>query len=106
MTPRQAIFVSIVRDGLRRAHRAADEAERVHGPCIEIALTSDRDPIDHADPDCLPEVVFLAYGPAREEIEHREVNIQETYRGMHDIVKAMAKRSLAKIAAGKVEARS
>jgi hypothetical protein len=59
MTPRQAIFVRLVHDGMRRAYRAAEVVERTHGILVATMLTDHEGEIDRANPAELPEVRFV-----------------------------------------------
>ncbi len=71
LTPREAIFVNVVRDGLRRAHKAAGRVNRSYRGCLSVQpslLTTYIRPradagkaydFDAADLEDLPEVYFF-----------------------------------------------
>jgi hypothetical protein len=59
MTPREALFVAFIRDGMRRAYRAAERVELERGTWVSVMLADNRGQLDRADPDDLPEVQFL-----------------------------------------------
>ena len=71
LTPREAIFVDVVRDGLRRAHKAAGCVNRRYRGRLSVQPSLSTTYIRHhtnrgkpydfdaADLDCLPEVYFF-----------------------------------------------
>jgi hypothetical protein len=60
MTPREAIFTSMVRDGLRRAYRAVERVERERGIWIDVWLEEGNGQLSpDGDP---PEVMFFYQG--------------------------------------------
>jgi hypothetical protein len=79
MTPREALFVRLVVDGMRRAYRAAEKAGESKLEIIEVWFPG----IDPGDPcEELPDVTFIYQNPMSGAIVNVKVNLAATYNEM------------------------